>query len=77
MVTEAGETLLWGPVERAHRLWLDADRPGWERLGLTVGPDGDNTVWLDRPNNVLHTSPSDVRLPGRAPSPLRPAQSMR
>jgi protein-L-isoaspartate(D-aspartate) O-methyltransferase len=48
-VIEAGETSLWEPVEWAHRLWVDAGRPGWDRLGLTVDRNGRNTVWLDEP----------------------------
>jgi protein-L-isoaspartate(D-aspartate) O-methyltransferase len=52
-VTEAGEVSLWEPVEWAYRLWVDADRPGWERLGLTVDADGRNTVWLDKPSNIV------------------------
>ncbi|MCY7342086.1 MAG: methyltransferase domain-containing protein [Pseudonocardia sp.] len=49
-VTEAGNTSLWEPVERAYRVWVDTDRPGWDRLGLTVDADGHNTVWLDEPD---------------------------
>jgi len=49
IVTEAGGVSLWEPIEWAYRLWVDTDRPGWERLGLTVDADGRNTVWLDKP----------------------------
>ncbi|MGH3836120.1 MAG: methyltransferase domain-containing protein [Pseudonocardiaceae bacterium] len=48
-VTESGNISLWEPIEWAYRLWVDTDRPGWERLGLTVDTDGRNTVWLDEP----------------------------
>ncbi|MDQ0376473.1 methyltransferase domain-containing protein [Amycolatopsis thermophila] len=52
-VTEAGDTDVWGPVERAYRLWLDADRPGWDRLGLTVTGDGEHRLWIDDPHGPL------------------------
>ncbi|MFD6072824.1 methyltransferase domain-containing protein [Amycolatopsis lurida] len=49
-VTESGKTALWRPIELAHKVWLHADQPDWQRLGLTVGKDGQNTVWLDDPD---------------------------
>lgn len=49
-VTEAGNTPLWEPVEWAYRLWLTSDRPGWNRLGLTVDAAGRNQVWIDEPD---------------------------
>lgn len=52
-VTESGPTPLWEPVERAYRAWEDADHPGWDRLGLTVAPDGRHTVWLDEPSRTV------------------------
>ncbi|WP_236795165.1 methyltransferase domain-containing protein [Amycolatopsis sp. GM8] len=48
-VAERGEVALWEPVERAHARWVEAGRPAWDRLGLTVGPDGDQWVWIDEP----------------------------
>jgi hypothetical protein len=30
------------------------DRPRWDRLGLTVTPDGRHRVWLDEPDGA-HT----------------------
>jgi hypothetical protein len=27
-------------------------RPGWDRLGLTVTPDGRHRVWLDEPDGA-------------------------
>lgn len=53
-VTEAGETSLWKPIEWAYQLWLEADQPDWQRLGLTVDTDGHNTVWLDDPDGEHH-----------------------
>ncbi|MGQ0773372.1 MAG: methyltransferase domain-containing protein [Pseudonocardiales bacterium] len=48
-VTEAGDTPLWSDVEWAYAQWTGADRPAWERLGLTVTPDT-HTLWLDQPD---------------------------
>jgi len=48
LVVEGGPRTVWRIVEDAHRLWVDHDRPGWERLGLTVTA-GRQTVWLDDP----------------------------
>jgi hypothetical protein len=48
-VAEGGPRRLWSIVERAHRAWVELDRPGWDRFGLTVTPDR-QTVWLDRPD---------------------------
>jgi protein-L-isoaspartate(D-aspartate) O-methyltransferase len=61
IVTEAGSTSLWEPIEQAYRVWIDTGRPGWERLGLTVDTDGRNTAWLDEPGDE-HTWPLPVDL---------------
>jgi protein-L-isoaspartate(D-aspartate) O-methyltransferase len=53
VVTEAGETAIWSSVEWAHRQWIDAGRPTWERLGLTVTPDGKHRLWLDQPDSEI------------------------
>jgi protein-L-isoaspartate O-methyltransferase len=52
-VTWGGPRCLWDDVERAHALWRAHRRPGWDRLGLTVTPDRNHTVWLDRPEGPL------------------------
>ncbi|MGW7583207.1 methyltransferase domain-containing protein [Kitasatospora sp. NPDC054768] len=49
-VWQHGPRRLWEEVEAAHRWWLDNDRPGPDRLGLTVTPEG-HTAWLDHPAN--------------------------
>jgi methyltransferase of ATP-grasp peptide maturase system len=49
-VTEAGPRRLWSIVEQAHGQWIDLDRPGWERFGLTVTPDR-QTLWLGQPDS--------------------------
>lgn len=49
-VTEAGPTCIWHHIEQATELWRAVGEPGWDRLGLTVGP-ATQTVWLDHPDN--------------------------
>lgn len=48
-VWQHGTRRLWGEVEAAHRWWLENDRPGPARCGLTVTPDGEHRAWLDSP----------------------------
>lgn len=62
-VTEAGDVSLWEPIEQAHRIWSANERPGWERMGLTVDTDGNNTIWLDEPTGE-HTWVLPVVVPG-------------
>ncbi|BCM66784.1 hypothetical protein EASAB2608_02118 [Streptomyces sp. EAS-AB2608] len=45
---QSGPRRLWNEVEDAYRMWEAAGRPGFDRVGLTVAPDG-QTVWLDDP----------------------------
>ncbi|MGH3904522.1 MAG: hypothetical protein ACRDTE_10080 [Pseudonocardiaceae bacterium] len=58
---EAGETPVWTSVERAYQLWVDLGEPSWDRLGLTITPDGLHSVWLDEPSGdhrwIFHTVP--------------------
>ncbi len=50
VVWQGGTRRLWDEVEAAFRWWLDQGRPGHERFGLTVGPEGQR-AWLDTPRN--------------------------
>ncbi|MEU8473781.1 methyltransferase domain-containing protein [Streptomyces hygroscopicus] len=43
---------LWAEREPLLAHWRDAGRPGHERYGLTVGPDGGHSLWLDEPDGV-------------------------
>ncbi|MFF2143037.1 methyltransferase domain-containing protein [Kitasatospora sp. NPDC058190] len=52
-VVQSGPRSLWDEVETAWRWWDDQGRPGFDRFGLTVAPDGGRTVWLDSPNNPV------------------------
>ncbi|MER7756941.1 methyltransferase domain-containing protein [Kitasatospora sp. NPDC097643] len=51
-VVQSGPRNLWDEVEAAWRWWDDQDRPGFDRFGLTVTPDG-HMVWLDSPENPV------------------------
>ncbi|WP_308355536.1 methyltransferase domain-containing protein [Streptomyces sp. ODS05-4] len=52
-VYQRGARRLWAEVENALTWWADQGRPGVERFGLTVAPDGGTTPWLGEPGNVL------------------------
>jgi hypothetical protein len=45
----------WDEVEAAYRWWVDVGRPGVERFGLDVGPEGEY-AWLDSPVNPVRAS---------------------
>ncbi|MGK4580756.1 methyltransferase domain-containing protein [Kitasatospora sp. HPMI-4] len=49
-VRQYGPRRLWDEIEAAYRWWLDHDRPGPERFGLTVTPEG-HRAWLDTPTD--------------------------
>ncbi|MFJ2579378.1 methyltransferase domain-containing protein [Kitasatospora aureofaciens] len=51
-VVQSGPRRLWDEVEAAYRWWTDQGRPGHERFGLTVTPEG-QTAWLDSPDNPV------------------------
>lgn len=52
VVQQHGERRLWDEVESAYLRWLSWGRPGRDRFGLTVTPEG-RQVWLDSPDRVL------------------------
>jgi protein-L-isoaspartate(D-aspartate) O-methyltransferase len=49
VVEQGGSRDLWRSVREAFARWVQAGRPGPERLGLTVGIGGDHAVWVDEP----------------------------
>ncbi|MFC5663619.1 methyltransferase domain-containing protein [Kitasatospora misakiensis] len=51
-VHQSGPRALWDEVEAAWRWWDEHGRPGFDRFGLTVGPEG-HTVWLDSPGTPV------------------------
>ncbi|MCK7623065.1 methyltransferase [Streptomyces sp. RS10V-4] len=52
-VWEHGDRRLWREVEAAYRWWRSQSRPGPERFGLTVEPDGRHALWLQTPDRPL------------------------
>jgi methyltransferase of ATP-grasp peptide maturase system len=51
-VREGGPLATWAAFERTYDEWEALDRPGWDRLGLTVNPDGRHRVWIDNPEST-------------------------
>jgi methyltransferase of ATP-grasp peptide maturase system len=49
-VREGGSAAIWSAFEATHSEWEALGRPAWDRLGLTVTPDGRHRVWLDEPD---------------------------
>ncbi|MGW4625623.1 hypothetical protein [Streptomyces rubiginosohelvolus] len=52
-VWEHGPRRLWEAVEAAYGWWREAGRPGPERFGMTVTPDGTHVPWLDAPDSPV------------------------
>ncbi|EGX55330.1 protein-L-isoaspartate(D-aspartate)O-methyltransferase [Streptomyces zinciresistens K42] len=50
-VWQSGPRRLWDEVAAALDWWRGAGKPGYERLGLTVGPQGQR-AWLDDPSDA-------------------------
>ncbi|MFJ9030866.1 methyltransferase domain-containing protein [Streptomyces sp. NPDC102274] len=48
-VRQAGPRRLWEEITAARFWWLEHGRPELTRFGLTVAPDGAQSVWLDDP----------------------------
>ncbi|WP_331767874.1 hypothetical protein [Embleya sp. NBC_00896] len=53
-VTRTGPRDLWAPIEQAHRLWQDVNRPRREWFTLDVGPTGQH-VRLAAPDGRAYT----------------------
>lgn len=52
-IHQSGPRRLWDEVEAAVTWWADHGRPGVERFGLTVGPDGGTHPWYEDPSRPL------------------------
>lgn len=52
-VWEHGPRQLWEAVEAAFSWWREAWRPGPERFGLTIAPDGTHVPWSDAPDSPV------------------------
>ncbi|WP_243869682.1 protein-L-isoaspartate O-methyltransferase family protein [Streptomyces liangshanensis] len=53
LVYQGGPRALWGEVEAAYTWWNGQGRPGLERFGLTLTPDGVPRAWLDSPEQPV------------------------
>ncbi|MFB7905824.1 methyltransferase domain-containing protein [Kitasatospora sp. NPDC056076] len=47
-VRQCGPRRLWDTVEEAYAVWVEQGRPGRDRYGITVTPDGQR-VWIGDP----------------------------
>ncbi|MCX4691901.1 methyltransferase domain-containing protein [Streptomyces sp. NBC_01408] len=52
-VYQSGPRELWGELRAAYAWWNGQGRPGFERFGLTVRPDGTTWSWLDSPEHPV------------------------
>ncbi|MFE7115843.1 protein-L-isoaspartate(D-aspartate) O-methyltransferase [Streptomyces sp. NPDC057654] len=59
-VRQSGPRLLWDAAEAAHELYVEHDRPGRERFGVTVTPERQHT-WLDSPSRPVPRVPAAVQ----------------
>jgi hypothetical protein len=55
-VRQDGPIKLWDQFEATFKMWEVLGRPDWDRLGLTVTPDGFQRVWLDDPDGDFRWS---------------------
>ncbi|MBK1785005.1 ATP-grasp peptide maturase system methyltransferase [Prauserella sp. ASG 168] len=55
-VRYGGPVRIWEQFERVHTMWDTLGRPGWDRFGLTVTPDGFHQMWLDEPDGPFRWS---------------------
>ncbi|MFC5816927.1 methyltransferase domain-containing protein [Nonomuraea harbinensis] len=51
-VFQVGDRPVWEEVTDAYFRWVGWGEPGYDRFGMTVGPDGQR-IWLDRPEHPL------------------------
>lgn len=54
-VEQVGPRDLWDEIVTAYRSWTAWGRPGRDRFGLSVTPDG-TWVWLDAPDHRVHAA---------------------
>ncbi|BAJ29806.1 MULTISPECIES: methyltransferase domain-containing protein [Kitasatospora] len=50
---QAGPRRLWDEITAARLWWLEEGKPSLSQFGLTLTPDGQQTVWLNDPGNVV------------------------
>lgn len=64
-VRQSGPRLLWDAVEAAHELYVENDRPGRERFGVTVTAEGQR-LWLDVPSRPVPVARAVTQDGGRS-----------
>jgi hypothetical protein len=52
IITQRNDRRLWDEITDAYVWWVTAGEPGYQRFGLTVGPDRPE-LWLDDPARVV------------------------
>ncbi|MGW4893030.1 methyltransferase domain-containing protein [Kitasatospora sp. NPDC004240] len=52
-VHQTGPRRLWAEITAARLWWLEEGKPDLCRFGVTIAPDGGQTVWLDDPGTVV------------------------
>lgn len=52
VITQYGPRRLWNEVEEARTWWVREGKPGLDRFGVTVSPEG-QSMWLGDPSNKL------------------------
>jgi hypothetical protein len=55
-VRQHGPVKLWDEFEASFKTWEMVGKPDWDRLGLTVTPDGFHQLWLDEPDGDFRWS---------------------
>jgi protein-L-isoaspartate O-methyltransferase len=56
-VVHGGPRNLWNDLTGLARWWHDRGRPEPTRFGLSVAPDGNHALWIDRPDKVVTRLP--------------------
>lgn len=52
-VYQVGDRSLWEELVDAYFRWVSWGEPGHERFGMTVSPEGGQSIWLGSPERVL------------------------
>lgn len=55
-VEQFGQRRLWDELENIYDRWERLGRPSRERFGMTVHPDGTDSLWLDDQRNAVNHS---------------------
>ncbi|MCK2241227.1 MULTISPECIES: methyltransferase domain-containing protein [unclassified Crossiella] len=53
-VSQGGARKLWPTIQTLYQSWLEAGKPSHDHYGLTIAPDGQHSLWLTNPDNVIY-----------------------